>query len=70
MVIAGLVASFKGRLLPVGRRVEISPLFTSDFGGPTFSTSVTVSDGRTDFKFPNLHVSEVQLVNRGNRDLT
>lgn len=68
-VITGLVASYKSRLLPIGKRVEVSPLFTSNFGGSNFSTSVTVSDGKTDFKFPNLHVAEVQLVNRGNRDL-
>lgn len=68
-VITGLVTSYKARVLPIGRRVEVSPLFTSNFGGTNFSTSVTVSDGTTDYKFPNLHVAEVQLVNRGNRDL-
>ena len=68
-VITVLATSYKARLLPVGKRVEVSPLFTSDFGGASFSTSVTVSDGQTDYKFPNLHMAEVQLVNRGNRDL-
>lgn len=68
-VITAFVTSYKSRVQPIGKRVEVSPLFTSEFGGPTFSTSVTVSDGTTDYKFPNLHLAEIQLVNRGNRDL-
>lgn len=68
-MITAYIASYKVRLLPVGRRIEVSPLFTSEFGGPSFSTSVTVTDGQTDYKFPNLHLAEVQIVNRGNRDL-
>ena len=67
-VMTAFVASYKARLLPIGKRVEVSPLFTSKFGGSTFSTRVTVSDGTTDYSFPNLHLAEVQIVNRGNRD--
>lgn len=68
-IITSLVTSYKARVLPIAKRVEVLPLFTSNFGGSDFDTSVTVSDGNTDYKFPNLHVAEVQLVNRGNRDL-
>jgi len=68
-IITGLVSSYRGRVQPIGKRVEVSALFASDFGGANFSTSVTVSDGSADYKFSNLHVADVQLVNRGNRDL-
>lgn len=69
-VITSLVTSYRGRVQPVGRRVEVSPLFTSDFAGSAFNTNVTVSDGTADYKFPNLHVADIQLVNRGNRYLS
>jgi len=68
-IITAIVASYKARILPIGKRVEVSPLFSSGFGGKNFSTSVTVSDGTADHKFPNLHLAEVELVNRGNKDL-
>ena len=68
-IIAALVASYKARLLPIGRRLDISPLFESNFGGSSFKTSVTVTDGATDYKFPNLHLAELQIVNRANKDL-
>jgi hypothetical protein len=69
-VITVVVASYKARVQPIGKRVDVSPLFTPEFGGPAFSTSVTVSDGNTEYKYPNLHLAEIQIVNRGNRDLT
>lgn len=69
-IITGLVTSYKARILPIGKRIEVSPLFTSDFGGPNFTTCITVSDGTTDYNFPNLHVAEILLINRGNRDLS
>jgi hypothetical protein len=68
-IITALVTSYRARVQPIGKRVEILPLFTPEFGGPSFSTSVTVSDGNVDCKFPNLHLAEIQIVNRGNRDL-
>jgi hypothetical protein len=68
-IITAVVTSYRGRVQPIGRRVEVSPLFTSGFAGSSLTANVTVSDGTTDYKFPNLHVADIQLVNRGNRDL-
>ncbi len=69
-IITAIVNSFRNRIQPVGRRLEVSILFTpSFFAGSALNPSVIVSDGTTDYKFPNLFVADVQLVNRGNRDL-
>ncbi len=69
-IITAIVTSYRGGIQPVAQRVEVSPLFTSSFTGTSFSPSVTVSDGTADFNFPNLYVADVQLVNRGNRDMS
>ena len=68
-IITALVAAHKARILPIGQRIEVAPLFTPDFGGKNFSTSVTVSDGASHHNFPNLHLAEIEVVNRGNKDL-
>ncbi|OUE47468.1 hypothetical protein BZY94_05095 [Burkholderia territorii] len=67
-IISASVATHRGRVQPVAKRVEVTPLFASDFAGAAFNPSVTVSDGSTDLKFSNLHVAEIQVVNRGNVD--
>jgi hypothetical protein len=68
-IITAFVTSYRGRVQPVGKRVEVSPLFTFGLSGSAFNPSITVSDGVTDFKFSNLYVADIQIVNRGNRDL-
>lgn len=68
-IITAGITSYRARLLPVGKSVEVSPLFVTNFGGTNFSTGVSVSDGANDYKLPNLYLAEVQVVNRGNRDL-
>lgn len=68
-IITAVATSYRGRVQPIGRRVEVSPLFTSGFAGSSLTANVTVSDGTTDYKFSNFHVVDIQLVNRGNRDL-
>jgi hypothetical protein len=65
-IITAAVATHRARVQPVGQRIEVSPLFTSSFSGSSFNPSVTVSVGTTEFKFPNLYVADIQVVNRGN----
>ncbi len=67
-VISASVATHRSRVQPVAKRVEVTPLFASDFAGAAFNPSVMVRDGATDLKFSNLHVAEIQIVNRGNVD--
>lgn len=67
-VITAVATSYRNRIQLVGKRVEILPLLTSSSSGSVLKPEVTVSDGTTDYKFSNLHVADVQIVNRGNRD--
>jgi hypothetical protein len=67
-IITAIVTSYRNRVQPVGRRIEILPLLTSSSPGSTLKPEVTLSDGSTDYKFKNLFVADVQIVNRGNKD--
>jgi hypothetical protein len=67
-IITALVGTYRNRIQPVGKRIEILPLLTSSFSGSALKPEVTVSDGSTSFKFGNLYVADVQIVNRGNKD--
>lgn len=67
-VITALLTTYRNRIQPVGRRIEILPLLTSSFSGSVLKPEVTVSDGVTAYKFGNLYVADVQIVNRGNKD--
>ncbi|HVM63131.1 MAG TPA: hypothetical protein VMV72_19890 [Verrucomicrobiae bacterium] len=60
---------YRNRIQPVGRRVDVSPVFTASFAGSKFNPTITVSDGATEQKYQNLFVADLQFVNRGNRDL-
>lgn len=68
-IISALVTSYRARVQPVGKRIDILPLFQS--AGPDTSLQAKVvitSDGRTR-TFQNLFVAEIVVVNCGNRDL-
>jgi hypothetical protein len=67
-VITMIATTFRGRKQPVGRRIDISPVFTTGFSGSTLSTNITINDGVNNYNFPNLYVADIQIVNRGNRD--
>jgi len=67
-LITNAVTVYRSRIQPVGKRVEITPLFEPGFTGSTLSPVVTVTTSIATHQFTNLHVLEVQVINRGNRD--
>src|ERR1035437_3887245 len=67
-VLTNAVTAYRNRTQPVGRRIDITPLFTPGFAGAALKPTITVSDGTNSYQFTNLHVAEVNIVNRGNRD--
>src|SRR5256885_72320 len=68
-IITALVTARRGRIQPVGRRVEILPIFTKGMEGSALRATVAINDGERSHLFPNLFIVTVQLVNRGNQDI-
>lgn len=67
-ILTNIITVYRSRVQPIGRSVVVSPLFTAGFTGSALSPTVTVTSASATHQFPNLHVAEVQVVNRGNRD--
>ncbi|HET7110624.1 MAG TPA: hypothetical protein VFI41_07105 [Gemmatimonadales bacterium] len=68
-VLTNIITTYRSRIQPVGKRLDVTPLFSPGFTGSALSPSITVTSGATTYQFSNLHVAEVQVINRGNRDL-
>lgn len=68
-IITAVVASYRNRVQPVGKRLEVTPVFTSPTAGSTLNPTISVSDGGVDHRLRNLFVADLQVVNRGNRDM-
>jgi hypothetical protein len=68
--LTNIITAYRGRIQPIGKRVDIVPLFTPGFTGSALRPTITVSDGASSYQFQNLHVADVSVVNRGNRDFT
>ena len=68
-VLTNVITAYRNRIQPIGKRIDITSLFSPGFTGSALSPSITVTSGATTYQFSNLHVAEVQVINRGNRDL-
>jgi hypothetical protein len=68
-VLTNAITAYRSRIQPVGKRIDVTPLFSPGFTGSALSPSITVTSGATTYQFSNLHVADVQVFNRGNRDL-
>lgn len=67
-VLTNVISAYRARIQPIGRRIDVAPLFTPGLSGSTLRPTVTLADGDTTYPFTNLYVAEVQVVNRGNKD--
>jgi hypothetical protein len=68
-VITALVTAYRMRQQPVGRRVDVLPVFRPSRGPGQLEAAIAISHGGKAVTFKNLFLAEVQVVNRGNRDL-
>src|SRR5436190_2227965 len=67
LITAG-VTTYRSRPQPIAWRAELSPLFTPGSLGSNLKITVAMSDGGPETKCANLHLADLQLVNRGNKD--
>ena len=68
-VITALVSAYRARQQPVGRRIDVLPVFRPSRSAGQLEAAIAVSSGGKAVTFTNLFLAEVQVVNRGNRDL-
>jgi len=67
-ILTNIVTAYRARIQPIGRRIDVAPLFTPGLSGSVLRPTVTLTDADTTHPFTNLHVAEVQVINRGNKD--
>jgi hypothetical protein len=67
--ITALVSSYRARRQPVGRRIDVVPVFRASGNAEEIEAAIAVTHAGKTVTFKNLFLSEIQLVNKGNRDL-
>lgn len=67
-IITSVVSAYRSRIQPVGRRIEYLALFRDTPATSSLRAKITVFDGQKDYMYDNLHVGQIQLINRGNKD--
>ncbi|MEO8382495.1 MAG: hypothetical protein ABI779_22740 [Acidobacteriota bacterium] len=65
-----LVTSYRNRRQPVGFRKDLLPVFRQTVSDQRFSATVRIDAGDRTLEFDNLSLATIELVNRGNRDLS
>jgi len=64
------VTAYRGRKQPVGYRTQILPVFRPEGNASGLKATIAVThDGRTE-NFENLFLAQIQVINRGNKDLS
>lgn len=68
-IITAVVSAYRARQQPIGRRIDVLPVFRPSGRAGQLEAAIAVSHGGRSVTFENLFLAEVQVVNRGNRDL-
>ena len=69
-IVTLVVSHIRNRIQPVGRRVEITPVFTDTFENTGLETHIAVSDGKRTVNIDNLFLVNLELYNKGNKDFS
>lgn len=62
-------AARRNRIQPVGRRIDVTPIFRQANGASGLRAKIAITDNGNTNTFENLFIADVQIINRGNRDL-
>ena len=68
-LITAVVSFYRARRQPVGRRIDVVPVFRPSGNAAQLEAAIAVTHMGKSVTFKNLFLAEVQVVNRGNRDL-
>ena len=67
--ITATVSAFRARRQPVGRRIDVVPIFRPSGDAVELEAAIAVTHAGQTVTFKNLFIAEAQVVNKGNRDL-
>ncbi|GAB1545310.1 hypothetical protein NUACC21_79860 [Scytonema sp. NUACC21] len=68
-LITNLWTEWRNRITPIAYRIENDRLFTPTQEFSTLQVSITVLHDNEPYSFNNLFIAQVELINRGNKDL-
>jgi len=68
-IISAIVSAYRARRQPIGRRVNVLPVFRQSGGPSTLRAQIAIMQDSDTITFENLFLAEVQIVNRGNSDI-
>jgi hypothetical protein len=68
-IINAIVSAYRARRQPVGRRVDVLPVFRQTGGGVGLRAKIAITHDNQTTTFENLFLAEVQVVNSGNSDI-
>ncbi len=68
-ILTAIVTAYRNRIQPIGRRIDIVPVFQDTIRPASVQVKVTISDEQNNASYSNLYIGQLQLVNQGNKDL-
>jgi hypothetical protein len=68
-ILTNILTSWRNRIQPVSYRMEHSRIFTSDPAEKALHARVTVLHASETFEYHNLHIAEIEIANKGGKDL-
>ena len=69
-IVTNTWTDWRNRILPVGYRTETDRLFTPNEEFSSLQASITVMHENEPFSFNNLSIAQIELINRGSKDLS
>jgi hypothetical protein len=64
-ILTNCVTVYRSRVQPVGKRVEVFPLFTQSYPGAKLKAEIMITNDVEKYVFGNLYIADIQI---GNKD--
>ncbi len=67
-LLTAFVTAYRRRRQPIGRRIEVTPVFDQTGDASMLDAKIAISDSQGSLTFDNLSIVDIELVNKGNVD--
>jgi hypothetical protein len=68
-ILTNLWTDWRNRITPIGYRIENDRLFNPTQEPSSLQASITVTHDNEHYSFNNLSIAQIEIINRGNKDL-
>ncbi len=68
-LINAFITTRRARIQPIGHRIEVIPVFRHTGSPLSLTAKIAISHDDNSITFDNLFLANIQIVNRGNRDI-